>query len=840
MHRFPATFCTLILATAALASEGSRLVALQVADSEILHLHCVDSEVVFVDDASGHTAYDGHEHEPHLNHVVHYGHLDTTLTAETNRWTITSPDDPAYQGSGQKPQAVYRKTRFNGHAQLEWGGGDHVYENAHEHHLYLHLPQAMRAGRTYTVEPDPALGIDRASASLTFDIDRSPSESIKVNLVGYASGTELKAADLYLWLGDGGPRDYSAFVGNAVHLVDQDDGSRHQVGTVAFWHAQGPDVGGRDLTGSDVWRVDLSGFERAGTYRLVVNGVGCSRDFTISSNPYRTPFQVSTLGFFYMRIGVDGLDLVPVPRRPLWIPGQDPSPGFRVVKTTLHPYRQEWRDRSGDKWDQPDFFAEFIQPGAPENPNAWGGHSDALDWDRHLGHVSIVYDLLLPYLVTGGDIDDDDLGLPESGNGLPDVIDSARYEVDFWLRLRDGAGYAHGLSNPNHDRTVIYQAAATAIAAWANAANAAMLAEALDIAGHGDLSATYRQAALSAWDHAAGLADPMLDATVEIGDGTMTGRCLRITAAAHLYNLTGEIRFEEVVAADSRATSDSAVLADKDAFNQLYATAAYLVSRRPIHHPELQARMRSTVLHQAHRQEADLWRNRPSRRTTDNATGWFPTIQNLHRTIIAHATTADPGEQTALRNALTLEADWGLGRNPLNHIQMTTATTVLAGKRSVEAAYTSGRNDGTPGLHPGHTPFLNMGYWYWTVGGNPSVLGRECYPTWQDTNTWQVLWPAGELAFPTRYCYAHSEFTPQQTMRGKQALYAYLHALGKRDEAVAGRLVTLRDVPGFIWQTSPAATAANRSGMTHFGPLERGTAWSFFLEADWRQRPGNN
>ena len=37
---------------------------------------------------------------------------------------------------------------------------------------------------------------------------------------------------------------------------------------------------------------------------------------------------------------------------------------------------------------------------AAKDDNAWGGHSDAADWDRHLGHISILYDMLLPYILT--------------------------------------------------------------------------------------------------------------------------------------------------------------------------------------------------------------------------------------------------------------------------------------------------------------------------------------------------------------------------------------------------------------------------------------------------------
>jgi len=101
---------------------------------------------------------------------------------------------------------------------------------------------------------------------------------------------------------------------------------------------------------------------------------------------------------------------------------------------------------------------------------------------------------------------------------------------------------------------------------------------------------------------------------------------------------------------------------------------------------------------------------------------------------------------------------------------MTTATTGLANKRSVENAYTTGWNDGTPGVHPGHTPYMNQYDW----GG--LIMGR---PTWMTGKNYPVVrnWPYGELYYNTRYVYAANEFTPQQTMRGKTALYGYLYSI---------------------------------------------------------------
>lgn len=91
--------------------------------------------------------------------------------------------------------------------------------------------------------------------------------------------------------------------------------------------------------------------------------------------------------------------------------------------------------------------------------------------------------MLLPYILSGGRLTEDNLGIRESGNGIPDLIDEARNEVDFFLSIRDGEAYSQGVTNPSADWTVMFQAGCTTMAAWGNAANCAMLADAFRIAG---------------------------------------------------------------------------------------------------------------------------------------------------------------------------------------------------------------------------------------------------------------------------------------------------------------------------------------------------------------------
>lgn len=773
-----------ILTSFSLDARASRLVVASPLDRDILMLRFLDGEVIPKDDGRGASAFTSDHTGDDL--VVRYGSaLNTTVASATTSWSLHSDDDPSYGAAGKAPVGVHRKSKLNGMSETTWGAGDWNYEYTMEHTLFLRLPSSLRQGMKYRLAIASGTNSDSTSRSFVFDVFTTASEAVHVNLVGYAPSSPVKAADLYLWLGDGGARDYKAFEGSKVWLRSVATGNNVEVGSVTFWKARGPEAQGYDLTASAVWNVDFPTAKDTGAHRLVVEGVGASQDFRISPTIYREPFQVGVKGFYYMRIGEDSTDGIrPVPRRPLWIPGVSPA-NTKVVLTTLHPYHADWKTFSstGDPWDKKDEWAAYAKPGTPTNSRATGGHSDALDWDRHLGHVSIVYDMLLPYLLTTGAAGDDDIGIAESGNGIPDLLDEARNEVDFWLNLRDGAGYSHGLNNPNGSNT-FYQAGSTPIAAWANAANAAMLGDAFRIAGNTILSDRYKDSAEVAWAWASGLANPMLDSSQDVGDGRMRGRDFKATAAAHLFNLTGDSIYEDALNALSVcASSTTADLRDATR-NQLYATAGYLMSPRSRRYPTLLANMKASVDHQARRMHVAYANSRPSRRSTDNDNGYFQTVQNVHHALIAHAIAGTPADRELFREALELEADWGLGRNPMNMIQMTTASTSLASKRSVEGAYTSGRDDGTPGLHPGHTPYMNMDDWApGMIMGRPSWMAEKSFPTFSQ-------WPKVEGYFNSRYVWSNGEFTPQQTMRGKLALYAYLHGLGKDESSTS----TFREV----------------------------------------------
>lgn len=747
--------------------EATHFMELKVVDKDYLMLHFRDGEVRYRDDATGTSAYLGHSFADGDDTLKVFGpRLDAEVAARAAGWTISSTDDRSF--GQQTAAAAWRKSKPM--------NTDHTLQSELDHWIFLQLPQPMRQGCTYSVTIPEGLGSDNKEAEVKFDIWTSQSEAVHVNVLGYTP-SESKAADLYLWLGDGGQRDYKAFEGRKVYLYDVAKGRKRQVGKVSYWKPASDaqlEANKRNMTGSDVWNIDFAA-TAPGRYRLVVEDVGCSMDFDISNELYREPFRYSVRGYYYMRLGepIDTPRVTPVPRQPQFIPEVDPV-GFTVYKTDLQPWHPDWRKLRGDVWDEPHFkpalasaFWQHRLPGNPVNTEVRGGHSDAFDWDRHLAHVSNIYDMLLPYILTEGRIGDDDLGIRESGNGLPDIIDEARNEVDFFLSIRDGEAYSQGVTNPSTEWTIMFQAGCTTMAAWANAANCAITAEALRIAGQDSLCQYYTDEAIRAFRFASRQSDQQLDDLQDVGSARMRGRDFRQMAAAFLYNVTGDTQWEQVMADESVVKTDTTPIFSKErqgSYYQIWATAAYLCCPRERHFPELYQHMKASV--DAHAQQNNVQHIdlRPSRRAANDPR--WQVSENLQLVMMAHYFATGQRRQQ-LERAMYLEAGWGLGRNPSNTVEMTGL-----GQRHITDCYTTGRNDGTPESHPGQTPFNGTETWSPNNGGDARILLNRCYPSWYEGG-----WPQQESFFNQRYLWVNGEFTPRETMRGKMALLGYLYGI---------------------------------------------------------------
>jgi hypothetical protein len=224
---------------------GAKLVAVRTVDDQYLMIHWLDGEIQYKDDGEGPKAFMGHESGGGDTVKRYDPALDTKATGNVANYTLKSVNDANY-AAATPPAAAFRRSKVNG-TTLQWPEPEYTVE----HTIFLRLPHKLQQGKRYTLGIAAATNSDTTSRDLTFDVFSNVSEALHVNLIGYnPAHTTMKSADLYMWLGDGGARDYSDYVGRKVMLYDVDSGRKHDVGTVAFWKKRSNDYGNWDLTKS--------------------------------------------------------------------------------------------------------------------------------------------------------------------------------------------------------------------------------------------------------------------------------------------------------------------------------------------------------------------------------------------------------------------------------------------------------------------------------------------------------------------------------------------------------------------------------------------------------------
>ncbi len=466
------------------------------------------------------------------------------LADTVDNYTIVSTDDPAY-AAGLKPAAVYRKT-LPTNAQLPGG----VYPTRHR--IYLKLPSKLTAGKTYTVKTEH-LNLKKPEPQLTVDYARLLSESVHVNQNGYRPDDPYKRATLSIWLGTGGA--YKFPEGLKFSLVDE--ATRQPVYTGAVELVM--DVDGQEQLWTKpaqnhaqtaVYKMDFSDFQTPGTYRVCVEGVGSSYPFEIGIQAWERAFLIQMRGLYHNR---SGIDLGP-PYTDFKKPRDfHPDDGAVVTRSTFDVMEKGQYDTSdipaGDT-------GEVIK-------NAWGGYHDAGDWNpRRVTHMFTTFAQLelieiLPEYFSGLKLNIP----PTSGEGLPDLITEALFEIDCFRRLQrpDGA-IPYGIESQHDPMTGeiswlstqhLYVLAPTIRDSWLYAAVAGRAAKVLRPLKP-ELAQVYLDSAIQAfnWAEADYAKRSAAGTLAKLQDLWMAIDSRNISALV-LYDLTGEKKYHDVFLLDT-------------------------------------------------------------------------------------------------------------------------------------------------------------------------------------------------------------------------------------------------------------------------------------------------
>ena len=184
-------------------------------------------------------------------------------------------------------------------------------------------------------------------------------------------------------------------------------------------------------SGDRGWWFDFSIINQPGNYYIYdVAADERSAEFAIAENVYLEVFKNAGRMFFYNRCN---------------FPKEAPSA------------EDNWTDGNNFLNNLQDANCRYINE--PDNANLEkdlsGGWFDAGDYNKYVTFSEgTLHDLLYAY-EENPDAFGDDWNIPESGNGIPDIIDEIKWELDWLQKMMNDDGSVHiKMGSQNHDENV--------------------------------------------------------------------------------------------------------------------------------------------------------------------------------------------------------------------------------------------------------------------------------------------------------------------------------------------------------------------------------------------------
>ena len=305
-------------------------------------------------------------------------------------------------------------------------------------------------------------------------------------------------------------------------------------------------------SGDKAWHGDFSSLTTPGLYYVYdpANNLR-SYEFEVRDDIYAAALKASARTFYYQRSGT----AIPAQHGGNWTHG----PAHTQDANAL-------------------LYTTSAQAGTQRNVT--GGWYDAGDYNKYIPFLSsTMWNLMVGYELRPAAFPDN-TNIPESGNGVPDLLDELKWELDWMLRMQaDNGGvhsrvtvtsYDNGSDDPATDVQPRYY---TAITTWSTATFAAITAHAARLYGNygsqypGYVN-TLRAASEKAWTYLeanpamlpASGTDGASTAAADAGSNANDDKRRRIAAAAELFATTGTAKYKSYFEAhynDVNGTSEN-------------------------------------------------------------------------------------------------------------------------------------------------------------------------------------------------------------------------------------------------------------------------------------------
>ncbi len=445
--------------------------------------------------------------------------FDTTGCHDPKRYALRSTDDADYQ----LPANPHRVGRHSFVKSLSASGEPNIVFE-----LYLIFEKTLKTNKSYRLQANNIRDLDGNAASLdkafVFN-DTQIRGNVKANQVGYLPESP-KLGKLGGFMGDAWFMPIDSLSPPPFQLIGT-GGATVFNGTCQYLKLD------PEFSGESVFEIDFSAFQTPGQYHIYVPGYGRSETFSISTTCYDGLYLNTARALYYQRSGE-----IVAARGGAWARAGLPAQTAQIHASHL-----------GSA-----LYSASDYPPGTQLPMQ-GGWLDAGDYGRYVPTAaSALFIMFTAFELYPQKFPDNHLNIPESGNGVPDWLDEARFEMDWLMQMQapDGGVYfrvtpatwSQGL--PGDEHSTFYISAKTTQSTALFAAAMAMAARNFKKFNE-TYASTCLEKARKAWTFLKSHPTPTAQANVPgISAGPYPDPIdadNRAWAAAELYKTTGEAQY---------------------------------------------------------------------------------------------------------------------------------------------------------------------------------------------------------------------------------------------------------------------------------------------------------
>ena len=303
---------------------------------------------------------------------------------------------------------------------------------------YFELDEPYELNRIYTIDIK-----NSPSINFVYD-DKIISYAIKINQNGYSPLVEKHYAYVGRWLGTFGSLPLDSFVNKPFFIFDNTTNEKVYEGEITWAKEKDEIFSGQTikclLNGESTLLLNFTSLQYNNNYKNKLNnlyiyipGMGRSLPFSFNHKSVFNAFYTHMKGFYHQRTGIEHEKPYTnwefsANHKGIYVAHHIPNNGHYskyifFENGTVYSKLQQFDMIKATKTDE---FWEDV----------YGGHADAGDYDNRPYHLKIIDNLAAVYFFNKDKLKDRQLNIPESGNGVPDILSEMEWQLELHYRIQ--------------------------------------------------------------------------------------------------------------------------------------------------------------------------------------------------------------------------------------------------------------------------------------------------------------------------------------------------------------------------------------------------------------------